>query len=384
MVSIKLKTKIRWKTAVFFFLSGIISATWASRIPEIQNKFHLSNAQWGGVLFAIPAGMVTGLPISSYIIEKFTSGKVMIATGVVFALLLSSLAASPNVFLLVAALYCFGLSRSLFTMSINTNAIEVQRLYPEPIIATFHGVWSLACFCAAAIGTFMIARDVLPVYHFIIISLVVATAIILYKSKSNGKKLTTERRPFFIKPDKYLFILGLVCFCVMICEGTVFDWAVNYYEKVVRVNKNEVTIGYTSFIIAMTAGRLVGDKISSWLGLQKVLMINGLLMASGFAVAVAFPYLWPAACGFLLIGLGDSIIIPVTYSLAGQSTKMKPAYAIASVTLIGYVGFLSGPLIVGGLSNRYGMQSAFALMAVLSFCITLLSFVLTNEIRKTS
>jgi MFS family permease len=374
--SIKLRRKIRWRTAAFFFLSGIVSASWSSRIPEIQDKFHLSNGQWGVVLFAIPVGMVTGLPISSYIIEKFTAAKVMIATGIVFSLLLSSLAASPNVLLLVAALYCFGLSRSLFTMSINTNAIEVQLLYPKPIVASFHGVWSLACFCAAAIGTFMIAHDIKPVYHFIIISLVVAVSIFLYKTKRSNKKITAERKPFFIKPDQYLLILGLICFCVMLCEGSVFDWAVNYYEQVIKVNKSLVTIGYTFFIVAMTTGRLVGDKISGWLGFKRVLLVNGTLMAAGFAITVMFPYLWAAAFGFLLIGLGDSIMVPIVYTLAGESTKMKPAYAIASVTMIGYVGFLSGPLLVGGISGAFGMRYAFCLLAILAFCISLLTLLI--------
>lgn len=75
--SIKLRTKIRWSTAAFFFLSGIISATWASRIPEVQQKFNLSDAQWGGVLFALPVGLVIGLPISSWLIETFTSARMM-------------------------------------------------------------------------------------------------------------------------------------------------------------------------------------------------------------------------------------------------------------------------------------------------------------------
>jgi predicted MFS family arabinose efflux permease len=381
--SVKLRRKIRWSTTAFFFLSGIVSATWSSRIPEIQDKFHLSNTAWGGVLFAIPVGMVTGLPVSSYIIERFSSAKIMTVAGVVFALTLSSLGITPNVLLLVICLYCFGLSRSLFTMAINTNAIEVQRLYPQPIIASFHGVWSLACFCAAAIGTFMIAHDIGPAYHFVIFSLAVAALIILSKRQGNSKKNNgAEKKPFFIKPDKYLFTLGLVCFCVMICEGSVFDWSVNYYEKVVNVNRNMVTAGYTAFIIAMTSGRLVGDKITGSLGLTKVILINGFLMAAGFAIAVAFPYLWPAAVGFLLIGLGDSIMIPIVYSLAGLSTKMKPSYAIASVTMMGYVGFLLGPLMMGSLSGAFGMRMAFTVLAVLSLCISILAIVLIKQTRE--
>jgi MFS family permease len=378
-VPIKLRTKIRLSTAAFFFLSGIISATWASRIPEIQEKFLLSESRWGGVLFALPAGLVAGLPVSSWLIEKFTSARMMTVSGVIFALLLSSLCIAPNVLTLIIFLFCFGFSRSFFTMSLNTNSIEVQNVYQKPIIASFHGVWSLASFCAAAIGTFMISGNIDPAVHFSIISFAVIVLILLNIRKGNTRKEAAEKKPFFIKPDRYLFILGLITFCTMSCEVTVFDWAVNYFKKVVKADRQMVVAGYTAFIITMTLGRMMGDKILAFLGLQKVLLFSGALMSLGFFITVFFPYLYMATLGFLLIGLGDSIIIPTVYSLAGKSAKMKPNYAIASVTMIGYIGFLSAPLTVGSISQKWGMPSAFTLMAVLSFFISVLAIILSKQ-----
>jgi MFS family permease len=373
-VVIKLKRKIRWSTATFFFFSGIISATWASRIPEIQHKFQLSDAQWGGVLFALPMGLVSGIPLSSWLIEKFTSSRMMTVGGIIFSSLLCGLALAPNVYSLILILYLFGLSRNLSTISINTNAIEVQRVFDKPIVASFHGVWSLACLFAAAIGTFMISRSLSPTLHFCIISILTVSVIIFNKRDGSIKKNETdEKKPFFIKPDKYLLILGLMCFCTMMCEATIFDWAVNYFKKVIHADNHLVTVGYTAFIVAMTSGRFIGDKIIDFMGLEKVLFICGVLMATGFIITVLFPTLWIAAFGFLLIGLGDSIVVPSLFSLAGKSTRMKPGYAIASVSMIGYAGFLLGPLIVGFLSQHFGLGSAFTLMAVLSFFISLLS-----------
>jgi hypothetical protein len=48
------REKERWITAIFFGLSGILSATWSSRIPDIQQKLGLNNTAWGAVLFALP------------------------------------------------------------------------------------------------------------------------------------------------------------------------------------------------------------------------------------------------------------------------------------------------------------------------------------------
>jgi fucose permease len=206
--------------------------------------------------------------------------------------------------------------------------------------------------------------------------LIVTVLLIFNKRGGNKRDANAERKPFFIKPDRYLLILGLISFCTMMCEGTVFDWGVNYFEKVVKADRHLVTAGYTAFLATMTLGRLIGDKIIAYLGLQKVLMVNGLCMAAGFLIVVIFPSVWSAAFGFLLIGLGDSIIIPTLYSLAGKSARMKPAYAIASVSMIGYIGFLAAPLIVGSLSEAWGMSSAFVLMSVLSFFIFVFTVVL--------
>ncbi len=107
----------------------------------------------------------------------------------------------------------------------------------------------------------MISNSVNPTVHFTIISSAVIVLILLNIRKGNVKKdAVQEKKPFFIKPDKYLFILGLITFCTMICEVTVFDWAVNYFEKIVKADKHLVTMGYTAFIITMTLGRMTGDK----------------------------------------------------------------------------------------------------------------------------
>jgi MFS family permease len=139
-----------------------------------------------------------------------------------------------------------------------------------------------------------------------------------------------------------------------------------------------VTVGYTSFIVAMTIGRLTGDKVVARFGAINVIAANGLLIATGLLIAILFPYLLTASFGFLLVGLGTSIMVPQVYSLASKSQKMKASYAIASVTFIGYIGFLIGPVLVGAISEAFGMQWSFALVAVLCGCICFL----TAKVKK--
>ena len=365
------KEKLRWITTVFFFLSGIITASWASRIPDVQNRLGLNDAQWGLILFSLPLGLVIGLPVSSWLVAKYSARRTMVVSSILFAFIFFLLALPSNKWLLAVILFFFGLLRNATNFSINTYSIEVQKVYDRPIISTFHGVWSLACLLAAGVGTLMIGVGIIPLWHFLVVAVIVIAGCLIYKNGGNDININPgERRPLLIMPTRYLFLLGLIILCGMICEVTMFDWGVNYFRSVIQVNKEWSTAGYTAYITAMVSGRLVGDKLMAHYGTIKMLFINGFLMAAGFFIAIAFPYFFTACIGFLLVGLGNSILVPMIYSLAGQSKDMAPGYAIASVTMVGYIGFLTGPLIVGNISESWGMKWAFALMGVLSLSIT--------------
>jgi fucose permease len=376
------RKKERWTTIVFFFLSGIITATWASRIPDVQERMGMNNAAWGTVLFLIPVGLLTGLSFSSWLIARFGPRRIMVLSCIGTAGMLCLAGAAGNGIQLMAALFSLGALRTILNISANTRAVQVQKLYDRPIISTFHGIWSGACFVAAGIGTLMIMGGVAPALHFIVMAAVaIVAALFFWERPSPQTKVVAEKRPFFIKPDRYLFLLGLIAFCGMICEGAMFDWSVNYFEKTVRADKEWVTTGYTAFIVTMALGRLTGDRAIAAFGPYALLMANGALMAAGFLVAVLFPFLLPAALGFLLIGLGDSVIIPIVYSLSAQSSKMPPSYALASVTMIGHIGFLTGPLLIGYISELWSMQWAFAVVSVFSLFIILLAIRVRKEMK---
>lgn len=369
--SLQPRRRRRLITAIYFFLSGIITASWSSRIPDVQQKLQLDDAVWGSVLFALPVGLVTGLLLSSWLIARFGTSVLMVLGCIVSCTLLAGLGFAGERVQLMITLFLFGGVRTILNMAMNTQSVEVQRLYDKPIVSTFHGLWSLACFFSAAIGTLMIVYNVLPRYHFVIIGIFCLLVVFATRKRvSNGAHVKPQLRPFFVKPDKYLLVLGLIAFCGMLAESTMFDWSVNYFEKVVATDKQFVTTGYTAFIVAMSLGRLLGDRLIARFGPVNMLMTNGVLMAIGFAIAALFPFLLPAAIGFVLIGLGDSIVVPIVYTLSARSKIMQPSYALASVTLIGYTGFLTGPLLVGSISEAVGMQWSLVVVGSISLGIT--------------
>ncbi|HEY0042839.1 MAG TPA: MFS transporter [Flavisolibacter sp.] len=373
------RKKHRRFIALFFLFSGIIAATWSSRIADVQHKLQLSNSSLGTVLFAVPVGLVAGLSFSSWVVVRFGARKMMLLSCLLAAVFLALAGMADTPVLLMLVLFFLGICRTLLNLSANTAAIEVQELYDRPIIASFHGLWSLACFGAAGISAILLAAEIRPTIHFIVIAAVLIMFVLLLKGPKQIESKSAERRPFFVMPDKYLFLLGSMALCAMLCEGAVFDWSVNYFEKVIGAKRSLVITGYIAFIVMMAGGRLVGDRFIHLFGAKRIIIICGLLMASGFALAAAFPYLVIAALGFLLIGMGDSVLVPVIYMLASRSKKMPPSYALASVTLIGYTGFLIGPLLIGNVSEYLGMPIAFGILSGVSLVLVLLCVIVHKQ-----
>ena len=94
-------------------------------------------------------------------------------------------------------------------------------------------------------------------------------------------------------------------------------------------------------------------------------MINGsgVFLFLGFVLSVVFPSFYTAVAGFFLVGLGFSSIVPLCYSLAGKTTRMPPSMAVATVSTIGFFGFLFTPPLIGFISQASNMRVAFFIMA---------------------
>ncbi|WP_133273195.1 MFS transporter [Hymenobacter radiodurans] len=365
----------RVAVSAIFFLQGLCFASWASRIPTIQQQMGFSDTQLGLVLLALPVGLMLSLPLSGWLVARHGSRWVALAGAFLYAFTLLTLGFTTNPLQLVSCLVFFGLAANMLNIAINTQAVGVEALYSRSIMASFHGVWSLAGFVGAAIGTIMIGYGISPLIHFglvmgfIMVGVLVAGRHILPTDASSS----STDQPIFVLPDKSLLLLGLIAFCCMICEGAMFDWSGVYFRKVVQAEKAWVGAGYTAFMSTMAAGRFVADRFTSYFGRARTLQFSGLLTASGLLLAVLLPQLWPSIIGFLLVGFGVSSVVPLVYGAAGRSTVMSPGVALAAVSTVGFLGFLIGPPLIGLVAGATSLRISFSIIAVMGLCIALLS-----------
>jgi MFS family permease len=359
--------KIRLAVTVFFFVSGFVYANWASSIPHLQQKLHLTDAALGTLLISLPAGLMLTMPLSAWLIGKYKSRNIVLGGAILYVLLLSCIGFADKVWQMAVVLFAFGASRNLFNISINTQSIGVQQLYQKSIIASFHGVWSIASLVGAAFASILISLGAMPEFRLVLVTGLSLVLIVIFWGNTLETSANADaKKPAFALPDKSLLNLGLIAFCCMLCEGTMSDWSGIYLSKELHLSKGYVNMGYVAYLGCMTSGRLLGDWLANHLGNKKLLLLSSLLLGLGALLIASFHSLFPAILGFMLCGFGVSCVVPFLFSHAGKSATMSSGVAIAAVSTIGYLGFLIGPPLIGFLASAVGLSHTYFLVVALA------------------
>ncbi|HSO85746.1 MAG TPA: MFS transporter [Draconibacterium sp.] len=370
------KKRIRLAVSLVYFSMGICFSSWASRIPDIKTALELNDALFGSILFALPVGQFLMMPFSGKLVTRFGSEKVILFAIPAYTLTLIVIGLTQSGWQLALTLFMFGLFGNMNNIAINTQGIAAERLYGRPIMASFHGGWSLAGFTGALIGLALINLKLTPFLHFTVVVLLVWGIIafnypFLVRSKTD-LSVIPQRRRFFGKPDSALVQLGIIGFCSMASEGAMFDWSGLYFKDVVDAPASLVILGYTSFMIMMATGRFLADRIISKIGRKTTLQISGVVISSGLFTAVIFPTLVASTIGFMLVGLGVSSIVPTVYSTAGKQNRVPPGIALATVSSVSFLGFLMGPPLIGYIAEAFSLRYSFALIGIFGLGITLM------------
>jgi MFS family permease len=351
---------------VFFFISGFGYSSWASRIPSIKQQLNLNEAQLGAILFALPVGLLFTMPITGRLLTLYNSRKIMLAGAILFNLVLMLPGFSNSIWQLVFILVCFGGTRNLLNLSMNALSVEVQNMYNKSIIASFHGIWSLAGFAGAGVGYLMVTYDVATSYHLLAVSItMIFLTILFYSNTPDQIPVAQKAKPLFSLPEKPLIKFSIISFATMSCENTMYDWSGIYFQNEVHGSKSAATAAFAVYMVFMTLGRFTGDKLVEYLGIKTILKFSGILIFTGLFIAVAFPYPVPVYAGFAVVGLGVSCIVPMVFSIAGKSKTMNSGQALASISTVGYLGFLMVPPLVGFVAQSTSLRWSFGMIALL-------------------
>ncbi|WP_029904465.1 MFS transporter [Prevotella sp. 10(H)] len=385
------KQRIRYAVMSLFIAQGMCFASWASRLPDIKRDFNVeSYLHYGLLMFLIPIGKFIAIPLVGFLLPRIGSKKTVLISITGYSLSLFLVSLMPGITGLGIAMFLFGTFWNMTDISLNTQAIEVERIYGRPIIATFHASWSLAACIGALIGYGMINLKVGTFYHFAIISVLALVVIFInYKylqepkatnAEEKQEEKITEKKKGFRWPETLLIQLGLIWLLALIVENTMFEWSDVYFQSVIKAPES-LQVGFLVFMVMMFSGRMLTNYAYRIWQKTTVLKIAGALILAGFVISSLFIHTADTlilkvvinSIGFMLIGLGISCVVPTLYSIVGDKATTPVGIALTIMSSISFIGPLVAPLLVGAISDGYGLEWAYLAVGLLGGCIVIIA-----------
>jgi MFS family permease len=351
-----------------FFADGLGFGIWAAHIPAFKQKFQLSDSSLSVVLLAVAAGSIVSMPLAGQAVRRFGSRRCIAVSIAFYALLLAAVALAPSLFQFVASALLFGAAKGGVDVGINAQAVVVEKCYGRTVMSSFQALWSVGGLAGGFLTSVTLGLGSTPTANLVgvgslilLLDLICFSRLMRDPSSPEGE----SGKPFHL-PGRALLSVAILAFIALFSEGALQDWAAVYMRQVVVVPVSVAAVGYAGYSAAMALGRFVGDRVVTFLGERFLMRLSGTLIIAGLLAALLVPTPAFAIAGFAVAGLGNSNLVPILFSAAGRDPVLGPGPGIATVTTLGFFGFLVGPAVIGMMSKFFGLPIALSLVAVLA------------------
>jgi MFS family permease len=367
----------RAATYAAFVSHGLLFASWAAHIPHVKAELGLTDGALGLALLGAPLGSVTAMLVVARLLPRFGSKRIVQVSLLGYCLAGPSVGLARSMPALFAALFAWGAFQGALDVSMNTQAVAVERAAGRPLMPGFHGSWSIGAFTGAGLGALGVAVGLgLTAQLLLLAAPVLAVAWPLSaRMLPDGSKAADQRAPSrtgmrFSRP---VLILGAIAFASMLCEGASADWASVYLRGSVHVDAAIAGLGYTVFSLAMVVIRLSGNRLLSRYPSRRLLPALAAIATIGFVAGLLAGGSVAVIAGFGCLGTGLALVIPTVNSAAGRLPGVSPGAAIAMVSAYGWAGFVFGPPIIGELAAATSLTAALVILPVLTACIAVVT-----------
>ncbi len=370
----------RAATRVQFLVLGVLIGAWGAHIPSIKAHHGLSEGSLSAVLLAAAVGAVSSL---------FTAGRVMAALGarrtaagaaVLGGGLLGSVLAFQGLpmSLLLLQVVALGACMCLFDVALNTEGAALERLGGRPFMSHLHGMFSVGGMLGAGAVAALLGVGIAPGVQLWALGLGVALVavwaargMLQEEGRATAGTPQSSAQAHFVWPRGQLLVIGLLILAGMTAEGAMYDWCVLYLQQELAQPQSQAALGYAVFSASMAASRFAGDALRARYDERTLLRCGAGLAAGAMAVVLLSAHPVVAWVGFALVGAGLAPVAPILFSAATRVPGVSPAAAIASVTSVGYSGFMLGPPLIGALATASSLTWALGVVVLAAALLAL-------------
>ncbi|WP_067498419.1 MFS transporter [Actinoplanes sp. TFC3] len=378
--------RARAAVGAVFLTNGALFANVVPRYPEVKEHLDLSNALLGTALAAGPLGALTGGLFASVALRLLGSARTasfgipLIGAGFLLV------AVSPGWWALAATLFAAGAADAIVDVAQNAHGLRVQRLYGRSIVNSFHGVWSIGAVLGGLMGSAAAGLHVPLLLHLSISAVLFsAVALVAYRFLLRGtddaeREAPTEKaRPRATAAVWMLAALGLLALFGALVEDAGASWGALFLTEDIGAAAATAGLAFVALQVAMTAGRLLGDRMVDRFGQRTVTRVGGAVAAAGMGFALAFPSVGSALTGFALAGLGTATLVPAAMHTADELPGLPAGLGLTVVSWVLRIGFLASPPLVGLVADHSSLRVGLLSVVIAGVGTLLLGRVLLNR-----
>jgi MFS family permease len=387
--------RARLAVSAVFLVNGVAFANLVPRYPEVKDRLDLSNSGLGTAIAAFPTGALLAGLFAAAIIGRFGSARVASFGLVTLTVAMLGVGLAPSWVALAAVMLVAGGIDAVVDVAQNAHGFRVQRLYRRSIVNAFHGLWSVGAVAGGLLGSAAAGLEVPLTLHLGVVAIVFsAVALVAYRFLLSGPDDAERARPgpeldpadvAAVAPGtsralrgvstatvRLLAALGILAACGAFVEDAGASWGALYLRDELGATAALGGGAFVALQLAMTTGRLTGDRVVDRFGQRRVALAGGALIAGGMGFALAVPTIATTLAGFALAGLGVATLIPAVMHTADEIEGLPDGVGLTIISWLLRAGFLISPPLVGLVADAISLRVA--LLSVVVAGLGILAF----------
>ena len=352
------------RPAAAFVVVGMFWGCFAAYVPHIKATLEVSDAMFGTLLLGSATGLVSSMWLAP-IMDRWL-GERALQVGVAFlaaAWLVPGFMSTPLAF--AASLALVGLASGLLDVIMNARVSMLETTHETPLMNANHAMFSVAYGAAALVVAFTRETGLPPAPVFagfaVLSCLIVSFVWMEVTDVAPDADSVNARYPLWP-----IIICGAVVLVAFMSEATVEAWSALHLERTLHGGAAEGALGPVMLGLTMAIGRFSGQAVAARWSEITVVIVAAIVSACGAVIAAFAPVPLVAYVGFGILGLGVSVIGPMGLALVGQLVAPHlRTEAIGRTAVIGFSGFFFAPVLMGVVSDAFGLRMAFAGVALL-------------------
>jgi len=361
-----------------FFVHGFLFASWTAHIPGVQQNLGLSNGRLGLALLGAPIGSVLALVLAGRLLPRVGSPLLVRIALVGYCVSGPFVGLTGSLDTFFVAFLLWGFFQGMLDVSMNTQAITVERFSGRVLMPGFHGSWSTGALFGAVTGAVAVWLGLSLSVQLLVLAipclLIVGwlTTRMLPDGRvdnaSESEELTPDPGGGLLQGA--VLVLGAIAFADMLCEGAAADWAAVYLHNSLHSAALVAGLAFAAYALAMLAIRLSGNRLFTRFTTDRLLPLLAAIASLGFTIGLVIDDPLSVVIGFALLGVGVGGVVPMILSAAGAIGNVDTGKAVAAVAGCGWAGYVVGPVVIGAIASTTTLRTALfiipALMAIVA------------------